>query len=82
MLTSVNDLHVEELPHMTFSNYHIPEGQVNRVTTHPSVPTPPNGMLIRCLLSWTFDRLTVPPTFVPDLGSSRAEQPERLHQGW
>jgi hypothetical protein len=24
-----------------------------------------NGMVIRCLLSWTFDRLTVPLTFRP-----------------
>ena len=37
------------------------------ITSPPtlSVPTPPNGMLIRCLLNWTFDRLTVPPTFRP-----------------
>jgi hypothetical protein len=42
----------------------------------------PNGMVIRRLLSWTFDRLTVPLTSVPDPGSSRIEQPERMHQGW
>jgi hypothetical protein len=33
-----------------------------------------NGMAIRCLLSWTFDRLAVPPTFrpIPRIESHRA----------
>jgi hypothetical protein len=41
-----------------------------------------NGMVIRYLLSWTFDRLPVPLTFRPRPGSSRGEQAEQIHQGW
>jgi hypothetical protein len=71
---------------MTLVITHIPEGQVNHVTTHPSVPAPPNGMLIRCLLSWTFDRVTVPPTFRPGPrikphGAARADASGLVNSG-
>jgi hypothetical protein len=41
-----------------------------------------NGMVIRYLLSWTFDRLSVPLMFRPRPGSSHTEQPEQIHQDW
>jgi hypothetical protein len=48
--------------------------RANHITTHPECPAPPNGMLITCLLGWTFDRLTVPPTLRsgPRIESHRA----------
>jgi hypothetical protein len=33
----------------------------------------PDSLVSRWLLSWAFDRLTVPPTFRPEPGSGRSE---------
>jgi hypothetical protein len=41
-----------------------------------------NCMVIRCLLSWTFDRLTVPLTFRPRGRIEAHRAAERMHQGW
>jgi hypothetical protein len=41
-----------------------------------------NGMVIRYLLSWTFDPSPRSADVPSRPGSSRTEQPERIHQGW
>jgi hypothetical protein len=38
-------------------------------------------MVIRCLLSWTFNRLTVPLTFRPRARIEAHRAAERMHQG-
>jgi len=42
----------------------------------------PNGTVLRCLLTWTFNRLTVPPTFRPGARIRWQQQTEPTHQRW